>query len=108
MSLCTYCGDPGFTKDHLAPKGWRQMTSRTVPCCALCNAILRDALVFTIPGRAAVLFDRIIERKKHLRRYGFNRLHKIRITAQLPAYTDSAIRMALRSVETTSRPYRPT
>lgn len=63
MLQCTYCGDYADSLDHVTPKTLKADKSKSkenvVPCCMNCNVLLNDVPIFTIPDRAAFLYEKI-------------------------------------------------
>lgn len=64
MTPCTYCGEPGNTRDHIIPYSYTGRLPRkarsggadagkTVPACKDCNSILGDVLLVTAEDRKA-------------------------------------------------------
>lgn len=64
--VCVYCGDPGWTRDHILPRPWTGDTIRrsviTIPACQQCNSMIGAALTWSISERRALAHSRI-ERK---------------------------------------------
>lgn len=66
---CTYCGDQyGDTYDHVMPRSYTNNNSFSmdvcVPSCKECNSALGDELLFSIPDRAAFLFNKYHKKYK--------------------------------------------
>lgn len=65
--VCTYCGAPSGSRDHLMPRSWSGDTSRphvlTVPACSECNSIIGDKPIYSIDGRRAHAQRRLAEKK---------------------------------------------
>lgn len=75
MILCTYCGEPADTRDHIIP--WASQGSKKektfenqelTSACLECNVLLGDKLFVTIPQRAAYLLKKIPQRYKKVLR----------------------------------------
>lgn len=56
--ICTYCGMPSGTRDHLMPRGASGETVRrliaVVPACADCNSRINDAYAISVTERRAI------------------------------------------------------
>jgi len=68
--LCIYCGEPGWTKDHLLPVGITGVALRkhvlTVPACGECNSLIGDTYATSITERRSIAKNGL--RKKHWRK----------------------------------------
>lgn len=68
--ICTYCGEPGWTKDHLLPITTSGAGARrhvlTVPACGECNSLINDAYAPSITELRTIAKNGI--RKKHWRK----------------------------------------
>lgn len=67
--ICVYCGNHGFTNDHLIPRNWSGEAGRrhvmTVPACGTCNSVISDAPPTSITGRRRYAQRKL--RKKYAR-----------------------------------------
>lgn len=56
--VCTYCGDPAGTRDHLMPRGYTGNTVRqviaVVPACGNCNSRIGDTFAVSVSERREV------------------------------------------------------
>lgn len=54
-NVCVYCGNSGYTKDHILPRTWSGEAARrgvfTVPACGECNSAISDAYAPSITLR---------------------------------------------------------
>ena len=77
--VCTYCGMPGRTKDHLMPVTWTGEAVRrgvlTVPACGECNSAIGDTYAPTIKERRDIA-------QAHLRRRYKRVLARVTYTAE--------------------------
>lgn len=68
--VCTYCGDPAGTRDHLMPRGRTGETLRkliaVVPACGNCNSRIGDAYAVSVTDRRAVAHASILRAYKRL------------------------------------------
>lgn len=71
--VCTYCGMPGYTKDHIEPKTWTGASARqfvvTVPSCGECNRFISDSFAPTIEERREIAQIKIRKRYKRVLSY---------------------------------------
>lgn len=68
--ICIYCGERGFTKDHLLPRGWSGESKRkfvaTVPACGECNSLLGPTLTWSITERRAIAHAKLRWKRRRL------------------------------------------
>lgn len=73
--ICTYCGNPADTRDHVTPWSWNSTYRRRakagklgrgqkVPACGDCNNLLNDVPIFTVEGRRAYVAERLAKEAK--------------------------------------------
>lgn len=68
--VCTYCGMPGFTKDHLLPvtvtgKAVRKFVA-VVPACGECNSAIGDRVGHRITERREEAHERLRKKNRRL------------------------------------------
>jgi 5-methylcytosine-specific restriction endonuclease McrA len=67
--ICTYCGMPSGTRDHLIPRAISGETGRSliavVPACADCNSRIGDSYAVSVTERRAIAHAAL--RRKHRR-----------------------------------------
>lgn len=75
-SLCIYCGQLAYTRDHILPRSWSGDAKRkwvaTVPACGECNTAISDAPEFSISLRREIAHERIQRRYRrvlHMREF---------------------------------------
>lgn len=68
--ICTYCGEPANTYDHVPPRHWLSSNPKlvpreksSVPACAECNQTIGGKLLFGVGSRAEFL------KAKYLKKY---------------------------------------
>ena len=72
--ICTYCGEPADTKDHVIPVSWNHMSrknadysnKKVVPACNQCNLTLGNIAYHTIQTRASYLIQKYMKKYKKL------------------------------------------
>lgn len=73
-NLCTYCGDPADTRDHVPPIsrvsdyeafGLRREVYIKVPCCRECNSLAGDTLQDNILERAEFIKGKLARKYLH-------------------------------------------
>ena len=71
--ICTYCGAPAGTRDHLIPRYWSGEAARkfvlTVPACAECNGLIGEHPASSITDRRKVAQERLRKRKRRVLAY---------------------------------------
>ena len=71
LYTCTYCGAPADSRDHVIPKSYSGIGSKshkhTVPCCQHCNKILGNIALHTVHERAWYIGKRLFEKSEKIK-----------------------------------------